>query len=72
MSKDVFRTGVREGAAGIILAHNHPGGDPTPSRKDIEFTKEIKKAGLIIGIEVLDHIIVGEENYVSFRESGLL
>jgi len=59
-------------AVSFILLHNHPSGDPTPSKEDIRITKRIKNAGDIIGIELLDHIIIGDNQYISFREEGLL
>ena len=68
---DVFRTAISEAAAAIILIHNHPSGDPEPSKNDVETTKKLVKAGKLIGIEVLDHIIIGNGSYVSMRESGL-
>ena len=52
--------------------HNHPSGDPTPSREDMLITKRILDAGALIGIELLDHIIIGNNQYISFREEGLL
>lgn len=70
--RDVFRTAVTEAAAGVVLAHNHPSGDPTPSRTDVKFTARVKAAGSLLGVELLDHVIVGGEKYVSFKESGLL
>lgn len=56
----------------IILLHNHPSGDAAPSRQDIETTKIIKEAGDIIGIRLIDHIIIGDNEYVSFNERGIL
>jgi len=56
----------------LILVHNHPSGDPTPSSFDIEMTKELVKAGEILGISVLDHIIIGDGKYFSLREKGLI
>jgi len=69
--REVFKTALLSSAAAIILLHNHPTGDPTPSREDIEITRRLKEAGEIIGVKVLDHIIIGD-SYVSFVERGLL
>lgn len=70
--KDVLASAVARSASGIILIHNHPSGDTKPSKDDIKFTKSIAKVGAIMGIEVLDHIIVGNGSYISFRERELL
>jgi DNA repair protein RadC len=59
-------------ATAIILVHNHPSGDPSPSREDIEMTKEIKKAAAALGIVLHDHVIVGNGDWLSFRRTGLL
>ena len=58
--------------AGIILSHNHPSGDPEPSREDHDLTTRIKEAGDILGIDVLDHVIIGNECYCSLREKGAI
>lgn len=68
--REVFKEGLRRSAASIICFHNHPSGDPTPSREDIEVTKRLVEAGKIIGIDVLDHIVIGDRNYVSLKEKG--
>jgi DNA repair protein RadC len=70
--REVFAPAVRESAAAIIFIHNHPSGDPAPSREDREITRRLKEAGEILGIKVLDHIIIGDGSYFSFVESGLL
>lgn len=70
--REVFRTAVKHSAASLICAHNHPSGDTTPSQEDIEITKRLIAAGQIIGIEVLDHVIVGDGRYVSLKEDGLM
>ena len=70
--REVFSPAVKETAAAIILVHNHPTGDPAPSSEDIAITRRLKEAGEIMGIKVLDHIIVGDGEYVSFVERGLL
>lgn len=59
-------------SASIIIAHNHPSGDVTPSKEDINITKRIKKAGEIIGINLIDHLIIGEKKYLSLKEKGYL
>lgn len=68
--REIFQVALEEGAAAIILLHNHPSGNPKPSDDDIEMTKQLVKAGDILGIEVLDHIIIGSKRYFSFREKG--
>ncbi|MDQ7863259.1 DNA repair protein RadC [Peribacillus frigoritolerans] len=70
--REVFKEAFKRSAASIICLHNHPSGDPSPSREDIEVTKRLVKCGKIIGIEVLDHIIIGEHKYVSLKEKGYL
>ena len=69
--REVFRTAIAEAAASIIVVHNHPSGDPTPSAEDRAVTRELRSAGETVGIEVLDHVIIGEGRYVSFVEAGL-
>lgn len=69
--REVFNPAVRESAAAVILVHNHPSGDPTPSREDLEISRRLKEAGELLGIRVLDHIIIGDNAYVSFVERGL-
>lgn len=66
--REVFRLALRSGAAAIALAHNHPSGDPTPSSQDISLTRRLVEAGRILGIEVVEHLIVGDRQYVSLRE----
>jgi DNA repair protein RadC len=70
--REVFCPAVKESAAAIILVHNHPTGDPAPSHEDIAITRRLKEAGDIMGIKVLDHIIIGDGEYQSFVERGLL
>ncbi|PKM77466.1 MAG: hypothetical protein CVU90_07395 [Firmicutes bacterium HGW-Firmicutes-15] len=70
--REVFKTAVKRSAASIILAHNHPSGDPSPSREDIDITRRLVEAGGIMGIEVLDHVVIGENTYCSFKEKGLI
>jgi DNA repair protein RadC len=68
--REVFRPALREAAAALILVHNHPSGDPTPSREDREVTERLRKAGEILGVPVLDHVVVAERGYHSLREDG--
>ncbi|OPX92134.1 MAG: hypothetical protein A4E52_00136 [Pelotomaculum sp. PtaB.Bin013] len=70
--RELFKFAVKNSAAAIILVHNHPSGEPTPSREDIDITGRLADAGKIMGIEVLDHIIIGDGKFVSFKEKGLL
>ena len=70
--KDIIKWALKLSASAIILVHNHPSGDPTPSREDMLTTKRILDAGALIGIDLLDHIIIGNHCYMSFREEGLL
>lgn len=69
--REVFKPAIVAGAASIIVAHNHPSGDPTPSSDDINVTKRLKEAGDILGIGVLDHIIIGDGSYVSLKARDL-
>lgn len=59
-------------AVSIVLLHNHPSGDPTPSKADVLITRRIQEAGRLIGVELLDHIVIGDNCYVSLREKGLV
>lgn len=70
--REVFRAAIRAGSAAMIVAHNHPSGDPAPSPEDLAITKRLAKVGSLIGIELLDHIIIGDNVYVSLKEKGLL
>jgi DNA repair protein RadC len=70
--REVFRPAVRKACASLILLHNHPSGDPTPSREDLDVTRRLCEAGKLIGIEVLDHVVIGDGKYLSFREKGML
>jgi DNA repair protein RadC len=70
--REVFSPAVKESAAAVILVHNHPTGDPAPSTEDIAITRRLREAGDIMGIKVLDHIIVGDGEFLSFVERGLL
>jgi len=74
--REVFRPAIAENASAIVLTHNHPSGDPTPSAEDIKITKQLIEAGRLLNIAVQDHVIIGKESetskgYLSMRESGL-
>ena len=68
--REVFRPAIRESAASIIVAHNHPSGDPSPSAEDLDVTARLKSAGELMGIPVLDHVILGAGTYTSLAERG--
>ncbi|MCP4538255.1 MAG: JAB domain-containing protein [Chloroflexi bacterium] len=68
---EVFRDAVKRNCAAIIVAHNHPSGDPTPSPEDVGVTRQLVEAGTLLDIEVLDHLIIGQQRFVSLRERGL-
>ncbi len=70
--REIFREAVRRSSASIIVAHNHPSGDPTPSPEDINVTKRLVKAGRIMGIELLDHLVIGDGKFISLKEKGHL
>ena len=70
--REVFKPAILHNAASIICFHNHPSGDPEPSREDVELTNRLVEAGKIMGIEVFDHIVVGDEGYVSLKERGVM
>ncbi|MHA0857065.1 RadC family protein [Paenibacillus sp. CMAA1364] len=70
--REVFRAAIKCSSASIVCAHNHPSGDPTPSPEDISLTSRLVEAGHIIGIEVLDHVVIGDGNFVSLKEQGLM
>jgi DNA repair protein RadC len=68
--REVFKEAIKRSAASIICVHNHPSGDPTPSREDIDVTKRLAECGRIVGIELLDHLIIGDQKFVSLKEKG--
>ena len=70
--REIFVEALRKQALGVVLIHNHPSGDPTPSGCDVEVTDRVTASGEMIGIALLDHIIIGDQDYFSFREQGLL
>lgn len=70
--REVFCEAIKKRSASIIICHNHPSGDPTPSSEDISITKRLKECGKIIGIELLDHLIIGDGVFISLKEKGIL
>ena len=70
--REVFKTAILGNAAAVLVVHNHPSGDPTPSREDREITTRLKASGELLGIPLIDHIVVAEDGYRSFSEGGLL
>jgi DNA repair protein RadC len=70
--RDVFREALVAGAAAVVAFHNHPSGDPAPSPEDEELTRRLKAAGVLMGIDLVDHVILGDGRYSSFKEIGRL
>ncbi|NRT78414.1 RadC family protein [Clostridium beijerinckii] len=70
--REVFKTAILSNAASVIISHNHPSGDTVPSKEDINITERIKEAGDIIGIKLLDHLIIGDREYLSLKEKGYI
>jgi DNA repair protein RadC len=70
--REVFRAAIKRSSAALICVHNHPSGDPTPSPEDIQITQRLVEAGAIIGIEVLDHVIIGDHKFISLKEQGYM
>ncbi len=70
--REVFKPAILGNSSSIIVAHNHPSGDVTPSNEDINITKRLKEAGNIVGIEVLDHLIISSNNFISLKEKGVI
>lgn len=70
--RECFKEAIRHSAVAVIFVHNHPSGDPQPSDADLELTKQLKEAGSLLGIEVLDHIIIGDGIFVSLKERGMV
>ncbi len=68
--REVFLPVIRESAAAVIFVHNHPSGDPTPSREDLEITRRLREVGELVGVRVLDHLVIGRGRYVSFVDDG--
>ena len=69
--REVFKQAIKRSASTVILAHNHPSGNCEPSEQDLQVTSRLKEVGQIVGIEVIDHIIIGEDSYYSFRENNI-
>lgn len=70
--REIFKGAILSNAESVILCHNHPSGIPYPSREDIELTRRLRNAGDILGIQILDHMIFGDNSHISFKEKGLL
>lgn len=70
--REIFKEAVKRGSANIIICHNHPSGDPEPSKEDIDITRRIKECGNIMGIGLLDHIIIGNNKYISLKQKGII
>jgi len=70
--REVFRAAIKCSSASIICVHNHPSGDPTPSPEDVTLTKRLQEAGELVGIELLDHLVIGDNRYISLKEQGLM
>jgi DNA repair protein RadC len=68
---ELFREAIRQNAAALVMVHNHPSGDPTPSNEDVEVTERVIEAGKLLDIEVLDHLVIGRGKYVSLKERRL-
>ena len=71
-AREVFREAIRDGASSIIVAHNHPSGDPTPSPEDVQVTRQLIMAGTLLDIPVLDHVVIGDRDYRSLKRMGLM
>ncbi len=70
--REIFRVAIRRSAAAIIVAHNHPSGNPSPSPEDIDVTKRLIEAGQILGVDLLDHLIIGDHQFISLKEKGYI
>lgn len=70
--REVYKEAIRRSSASVICLHNHPSGDPTPSREDIAVTRTLREAGELVGITLLDHIIIGDGKYISLKEQGYM
>lgn len=70
--REIFIQALKHHAVSVIMVHNHPSGDPSPSQEDIRLTRQVREAGELIGIQLLDHIIIGDNSYCSFRREGML
>ncbi|HWQ76084.1 MAG TPA: DNA repair protein RadC [Syntrophomonas sp.] len=70
--REVFKAALKVSASSIIVAHNHPSGDPTPSQEDLEITRRLAEAGKIMGIELMDHLVIGHKSFCSLKEKGVI
>lgn len=70
--REALKAAIKESAASVVFVHNHPSGDPEPSKEDIQITSRLSEAGNIVGIKILDHIIIGNDKYVSFKDRGIM
>ena len=70
--REIFKAAILSNAASLILVHNHPSGDPTPSPEDVDLTKKLVDAGKLLNIPVLDHVVMGDRRYASLKEKGLI
>ena len=70
--REIFKEALKKSSSSIIICHNHPSGDPTPSKEDINITIRLKECGKIIGINLLDHLIIGKSQYISLKEKGII
>ena len=70
--REVFKPAILGNASALILCHNHPSGDPTPSQEDISITSKLVAAGELLGIKILDHVIIGDDRFISFADKGLI
>jgi DNA repair protein RadC len=70
--REVYKAAILANAAALIVVHNHPSGDPTPSAEDVAITTRLRQAGELLGIGLLDHVVIGDNRYVSFADEGLL
>jgi DNA repair protein RadC len=70
--REIFSEAIRKSCSSIIVSHNHPSGDPTPSQEDISITKRLHEVGKLVGIELLDHLIIGDGIYISLKEKGII
>jgi DNA repair protein RadC len=70
--REIFKEAINKNSASIIICHNHPSGDPTPSKEDINITVRVKECGNIVGIQLIDHIIIGNNKFISLKERGLM
>ena len=71
-AREVFREAIRDGASSIVVAHNHPSGDPTPSPEDVQVTRQLMMAGSLLDIPVQDHVVIGDREYRSLKRMGLM